>query len=90
MSDYQFVLFIAGQSPRSTRAEENLRGLAESTLAGQFELTVVDVVAEPGQAEAQQIMATPTVIKRVPEPERRVTGDLSNPDAVAMALGLPR
>lgn len=90
MSTYQFTLFIAGQSPRSTRAVENLRGLAEHSLDGDFELVVVDVVEDPDEAESQQIMATPTVIKRLPEPPRRVTGDLSDQEAVALALGLPR
>lgn len=90
MSTYHFVLFIAGESPRSTRAVENLRELAERVVAGDFELAVVDVVEEPGEAEAQQILATPTVIKRVPAPQRRVTGDLSDAEAVALALGLPR
>jgi circadian clock protein KaiB len=90
VSTYQFTLFIAGESPRSTRAVENLRSLASGALEGDFELVVVDVTVDPAEAEAAQIMATPTVIKRLPEPVRRVTGDLSDPDAVALALGLPR
>ncbi len=91
MSTYAFTLYIAGQSPRSTRAVENLRGLAEGTLGGdEFELVVIDVVEDPGEAEANQIMATPTVIKHRPDPVRRVTGDLSDLQAVARALGLPR
>lgn len=91
MSTYQFTLFIAGESPRSTRAVENLRGLAEGVLGpADFELEIVDVTEYPGEAEAHQIMATPTVIKRLPEPVRRVTGDLSDSEAVALALGLPR
>lgn len=90
MSTYRFTLFVAGQSPRSTRAIENLRGLVDRELAGDFELVIVDVIDEPDEAEASQIMATPTVIKLAPEPVRRVTGDLSDPDAVALALGLPR
>ena len=90
MSTYQFTLFIAGESPRSTRAVQNLRALATRVTEEDFELVVVDVVAEPGEAETHQILATPTVIKRVPEPVRRVTGDLSDLDAVALALGLPR
>lgn len=90
MRTYQFTLFIAGQSPRSTRAVENLRGLAERALDGDFELTIIDVIEDPDEAEAQQIMATPTLIKRRPEPARRVTGDLSDLESVALALGLPR
>ena len=90
MSDYRFNLFVAGESPRSTRAEENLRALATRDLDGRFELVVIDVTRSPDQAEAQKILATPTVIKISPEPARRVTGDLSDLDAVALALGLPR
>jgi circadian clock protein KaiB len=87
---YHFTLYVAGESPRSTRALENLRGLAERALADDFRLEVVDVIEDPAAAEAQQIMATPTVIKREPAPERRVTGDLSDLEAVGLALGLPR
>lgn len=90
MSTYRFTLFVAGQSPRSMRAIENIEGLGRRQLEGDFELVVVDVVEDPAEAEEQQIMATPTVIKIAPAPVRRVTGDLSDPDAVALALGLPR
>lgn len=87
---YRFTLFIAGQSPRSTRAVENLKALGDHNLEGVYELEVVDVIEDAARAEVDQIMATPTVIKLTPEPVRRVTGDLSDPDAVALALGLPR
>lgn len=87
---YEFTLFIAGQSPRSTRALENLRGLAQAAVAEDFELVVIDVMEDPAAAEAQQILATPTVIKQRPAPARRVTGDLSDLEAVGLALGLPR
>ncbi|NIQ55102.1 MAG: circadian clock protein KaiB [Gammaproteobacteria bacterium] len=90
MSTYRFTLYVAGQSPRSTRAIENLEGLGRRHLEGDYELIVIDVVEQPAEAEEQQIMATPTVIKVAPAPVRRVTGDLSDPEAVALALGLPR
>ena len=90
MTTYRFALFIAGSSPRSTRALENIRELGDQNLGGSYELEVVDVTEDVMRAEEQQIMATPTVIKLSPEPVRRVTGDLSDPDAVALALGLPR
>ena len=90
MSTYRFTLFIAGESPRSTRAVENLRGLAERALGGDFELVIVDVIEDPEEAEAHQIMATPTLIKRLPAPVKRVTGDLSDLESVAFVLGLPR
>lgn len=87
---YRFTLFIAGSSPRSTRAVENLRALCEANLDGDYALEVVDVTERPADAESQSIMATPTLIKHAPDPVRRVTGDLSDRDAVALALGLPR
>lgn len=90
MTTYRFTLFIAGESPRSTRAVENLRALGTRNLEGAFELEVVDVTVDAARAEEHQILATPTVIKIEPVPVRRVTGDLSDPDAVALALGLPR
>ncbi len=87
---YHFTLFVAGQGSRSTRAIEKLRELAARALAEDFELVVVDVVEDPVAAETQKILATPTVIKGEPGPERRVTGDLSDLEAVGLALGLPR
>ena len=89
MATFRFTLFIAGDSPRSTRAVENLRELGRERLKGDFELDVVDAMERPDAAEAQRIMATPTVIKHSPNPVRRVTGDLSDREAVALALGLP-
>jgi circadian clock protein KaiB len=88
VSTYRFTLFVAGRSPRSVRAIENLEDLGRRQLEGDYELIVVDVVEDPAVAEEQQIMATPTVIKAAPAPVRRVTGDLSDPRAVAIALGL--
>ena len=90
MTTYRFTLFIAGRSPRSTRALENIRELGERSLGGAYELEIVDVTEDVARAEEQQIMATPTVIKSWPNPIRRVTGDLSDSEAVALALGLPR
>ena len=87
---FRFTLFIAGDSVRSVRAEENLRALGRDRLKGDFELDVIDAIERPEEAEAQHIMATPTLIKHAPDPVRRVTGDLSDRDAVALALGLPR
>ncbi|HZD17341.1 MAG TPA: circadian clock KaiB family protein [Actinomycetota bacterium] len=87
---YRFTLFVTGQSPRSTRALENLRALGETVLGGDYVLELVDVTEDPAAAEENQVMATPTLIKHAPDPVRRVTGDLADRDAVALALGLPR
>ncbi|WP_206323060.1 circadian clock KaiB family protein [Streptomyces sp. HNM0575] len=89
MTGYAFRLFVAGESERSSAAEANLRALVEALLPGRYELEVVDVVARPGLAEEQRILATPTVIRLLPLPQLRVIGDLSDPPRVANALGLP-
>ncbi|MGH3309644.1 MAG: circadian clock KaiB family protein [Streptomyces sp.] len=89
MAGYAFRLYVAGQSERSSAAEANLRALAGARLPGGYELEVVDVVAQPGLAEEQRILATPTVVRLMPLPQLRVIGDLSDPPRVANALGLP-
>ncbi len=88
-TDYAFRLYVAGQSERSSTAEANLRALAGARLPGGYELEVVDVVARPGLAEEQRILATPTVVRLLPLPQLRVIGDLSDPPRVAYALDLP-
>ncbi|SCK35002.1 circadian clock KaiB family protein [Streptomyces sp. WMMB 322] len=88
-TSYAFCLYVAGHSERSRAAEANLRALARARLPGGYELEVVDVVARPGLAEEQRILATPTVVRHLPLPELRVIGDLSDPPRVALALGLP-
>lgn len=80
-------LFIAGSSPRSERAMVSLRQLAER-LGDACDVDIVDVVAEPGKAEQERILATPTLIKESPRPRHRVTGDLSDLERVLTAFGL--
>ncbi len=86
---YSFVLFIAGDSLRSTQAEQNLRRMAEARLGGQYDIAVVDVTLDPERAELERILTTPTVLKSRPGPPRKVTGDLSDMDKVMLALALP-
>jgi circadian clock protein KaiB len=86
---YSFRLYVAGQTERSQAAEANLRALCESRLPGGHELEVIDVTEQPGLAEEQRILATPTVVRLAPLPQRRVIGDLSDHQRTAYALGLP-
>jgi circadian clock protein KaiB len=86
---YSFRLYVAGQTERSQTALANLRVLCEAVLPGRYELEVVDVVEQPGRAEEQRILATPTVVRLAPSPQRRVIGDLSDHRRAALALGLP-
>jgi circadian clock protein KaiB len=88
MRQFQFTMFIAGESARSQRAIANFRRIAQERLGGDYELTVVDVQQEPERAEQERILTTPTLVKRAPEPRRRVTGDLTNAEQVLIALSL--
>ncbi|MEV5979115.1 circadian clock KaiB family protein [Streptomyces sp. NPDC052114] len=86
---YAFTLFVAGATERSDAARSNLRKLCAARLDDGYELTVIDVVEQPEQAEENRILATPTVIRLSPLPQRRVIGDLSDEHRAALALGLP-
>jgi len=90
VTTYSFRLYVAGQTERSQAAEANLRVLCESRLPGSYELEVIDATEQPGLAEEQRILATPTVLRLTPLPQRRVIGDLSDHQRAAYALGLPR
>jgi len=86
---YSFRLYVAGQTARSQAAEANLRALCESRLPGGYELEVLDATEQPGLAEQERILATPTVVRLAPLPQQRVIGDLSDHQRAAYALGLP-
>jgi circadian clock protein KaiB len=79
-------LFVSGTSPRTERAIGNLRRICEQDLRGQYELEIIDVLEHPQRAEDERILATPTLIKRLPLPLRRVIGDLSDKDKVLFGL----
>ena len=83
---YLLRLYVAGMSPRSRRALENLRGLLERVLAGNYELEVVDIYQEPDEAEKNQIVAAPTLIKSAPSPVKVLVGDMS--DTRRLLIGL--
>ncbi len=81
-------LYVTGQTPRSRTAIENLRTLCEKQLGGEYELIVIDVLERPQLAEDEKILATPTVIKELPLPVRRIIGDLSDSERVLIGLDL--
>jgi circadian clock protein KaiB len=85
---YQLRLFITGSTPRSTRAIENLRKICEENLDGRYELEVIDVYERPETTRELQIVATPTLVKVLPEPLRRIIGDLSDELKVLAGLDL--
>lgn len=88
MSKYLLKLYITGQTPRSQRAIDNLRRICEGELGGQFEMVVIDVLERPQLAEDEKILATPTVVKELPAPIRRIIGDLSDTERVLLGLDL--
>jgi circadian clock protein KaiB len=81
-------LYVAGQSPRSEQAIANLRHICEQALKGRCQLSIIDALEQPQLAEADKVLATPTLIKELPLPVRRVVGDLSDGDKILVALGL--
>ncbi len=81
-------LFIAGEGPQSQRALENLSALCRSGLADCEEVEVVDVVQHPERAEAEGVIATPMLIRRLPTPVRRVVGDLGDRQRLLASLDL--
>jgi circadian clock protein KaiB len=85
---YVLRLYIAGNTPASSRSVETLRAICEENLKGRYELSVVDVFQQPALAKDEQIIAVPTLIKRLPAPLRRVVGDLSNEHRVLVGLDL--
>jgi circadian clock protein KaiB len=88
MSTYVIKLYVTGQTPRSGRAIDNLRRLCEEELQGQYDLVVIDVLERPQLAEDEKILATPTVVKELPLPIRRIIGDLSDSERVLLGLDL--
>lgn len=81
-------LYITGQTPRSERAIANLRRICEEDLHGRYEMLIIDLLERPQLAEDERIMATPTLIKELPPPLRRIIGDLSDTEKVLLGLDL--
>jgi circadian clock protein KaiB len=86
LSKYLLTLYVTGTSPRANVAIGNLQRICEQELEGQYELEIVDVLENPQRAEDEKILATPTLIKQLPPPLRRVIGDLSDKDKVLIGL----
>jgi circadian clock protein KaiB len=87
---YVLRLYVTGMTPRSTRAIENVRTICEEHLAGRYDLEVIDIYQQPTLAKGEQIIAAPTLIKKLPLPLRRVIGDMSSTERVLLGLDLRR
>ena len=85
---YVLRLYIAGKTPQSVRAIKNVKKLCEENLQGHFELEVIDIVKQPKLAQGEQILAAPTLIKKLPLPLRGIIGDMSKTDRILIGLDL--
>jgi circadian clock protein KaiB len=85
---WELRLYVAGQTARSTAALRNLKEICETHLAGQYSIEVIDILERPQLAKGEQIVAIPTLERRLPEPVRKIIGDLSNTERVLIGLDL--
>jgi circadian clock protein KaiB len=85
---WELRLYVAGQTPKSLAAFANLKRLCEEHLAGQYTIEVVDLMKHPQLAEGDQIVAIPTLVRKLPEPVRKIIGDLSSTERVLVGLQL--
>jgi circadian clock protein KaiB len=92
-AEWQLRLYVAGQTAKSKVALANLRRLCESHMAGRYEIEVIDLLVTPQLAAGDQILAVPTLVRKLPEPIKKIIGDLSNEERVLIGLDvqpLPR
>ena len=83
---YQLRLYVAGQTSKSITAFNNLKRICENHLAGQYRIEVIDLLKTPQLAAGDQILAVPTLVRRLPEPIKKIIGDLSNEERVLVGL----
>ena len=85
---YHLRLYVAGQTPKSVLAFRNLKQMCEEHLEGRYEIEIIDLVENPQLAAGDQILAVPTLVRRLPEPIKKIIGDLSNTERVLVGLDL--
>lgn len=85
---YELRLYVAGKTAKSITALNNLKKYCEEHLQGKYSLEVIDLLENPQLAEGDQILAIPTLVKKVPEPVRKIIGDLSNEEKVLVGLDI--
>ena len=90
LSDETFLLrlYVAGQTPKCIRAFANLKRICEEYLAGRYHIEMIDLLQNPQLARGDQILAVPTLVRRLPEPIKKIIGDLSNTERVLVGLDL--
>jgi circadian clock protein KaiB len=85
---YELRLYVAGKTAKSVTALANLKKYCEEYLKGQYRIEVIDLLVQPQLAEGDQIFAIPTLVRKVPEPIRKIIGDLSNEEKVLVGLNI--
>ena len=85
---WELRLYVAGKTPNCVAALKNLETYCETHLKGQYKIEVIDLLVHPQLAEGDQIFAIPTLVRKVPEPMRKIIGDLSNEDKVLVGLNI--
>ena len=85
---WQLRLYVAGQTPKSQMAFDNLKQICESHLKGLYHIQVIDLLEKPHLSKGDQILALPTLVRKLPQPIRKIIGDLSNTERVLVGLDL--
>src|SRR5512135_1104954 len=85
---WELRLYVAGQTPKSLLAFANLKRICEEHLAGQYRIEVVDLLENPQLAKGDQIFAIPTLVRKLPQPIKKIIGDLSNTERVIVGLDI--
>ncbi|MBD3583960.1 circadian clock KaiB family protein [Flavobacterium selenitireducens] len=88
VKEWQLLLYIAGQTPKSVKALGNIKKYAEEHLKGIYSIEIIDLLKNPKLAEGDQIIAVPTLVRKFPEPIRKIIGDLSNEERVLVGLNI--
>ena len=86
--EFELRLYVAGQTPKSIAAFDNLKQICETHLAGQYRIEIIDLLKTPQLAAGDQILAVPTLVRRLPEPIKKIIGDLSNEERVLVGLNI--
>lgn len=85
---WELRLYVAGQTPKSIKAFANLKKICDEHLAGRYKIEVIDLLENPQLARGDQILAIPTLVKKIPEPAKKIIGDLSNTERALVGLDL--
>jgi circadian clock protein KaiB len=85
---WQLRLYVAGQTPKSLAAFSNLKKICENHLKGSYRIEVIDLLEQPHLSKGDQILAIPTLVRKLPQPVRKIIGDLSDPERVLIGLDL--